>query len=384
MLSQLVNYFSEADFMPHGHCYLWRPGLVWTHVMTDMLIGIAYVSISLTLYSLLRKIKLPFSAMVLSFGVFIGACGATHFMEVWNLWYASYWWAGMVKVLTAIASVATAIWLIKLRSQILSVAEAAKLSEARRAELEESHRVLGDQQKMLAHSAKMSALGEMAGGIAHEINSPLGIITLHANQLERLQKRGALTPEMIDQEAKLIASTALRIGEIIKGLRAFARDGDKDPFVSVRVSSIVADALVLCQTKFRNHGIALQLSDIPEELEIECQPVQISQVFLNLLNNSFDAVQGIFDGWVRVVVREQPDEVEIIFTDSGKGIPAEVQVRLMQPFFTTKEVGKGTGLGLSISKGIIEAHAGSIRLNVESANTQFVVTLPKKHQTAGL
>ena len=77
--------FAESGFMPHGHCYLWQPALVWTNVITDGLIGLAYVSISLSLYGLIRKIKLPFSAMVLSFGIFIGACGATHFLEVWKL-----------------------------------------------------------------------------------------------------------------------------------------------------------------------------------------------------------------------------------------------------------------------------------------------------------
>jgi PAS domain S-box-containing protein len=141
----LAAFFSQMGFMPHGHCYLWRPALVWTHVLSDMLIGLAYVSISLTLYALVRKIRLPFSSMVLSFGVFIGACGATHFMEVWNLWNADYWAGGFVKVLTAIASVATGAWLIHLRPQILTVAESVKLVAQQKLDLEELNRTLEDQ-----------------------------------------------------------------------------------------------------------------------------------------------------------------------------------------------------------------------------------------------
>jgi C4-dicarboxylate-specific signal transduction histidine kinase len=373
------SYFSEAGFMPHGHCYLWNPGLVWTHVVTDLLIGLAYVSISLSLYSLIRKIQLPFSAMVLSFGVFIGACGATHFMEVWNLWYASYWWAAFVKVLTAIASVATGLWLIKLKPQIIAVAEAAKLSEQRREQLEKANHELGEQQKVLAHSAKMSALGEMAGGIAHEINSPLGIITVHANQLERFSARGALTPEMIKAEAQLIAATAKRIGEIIKGLRAFAREGEKDPFVLTPAATIINDALVLCQNRFISHGIELRITPPAPGIELECRPVQIGQVLLNLLSNSFDAVVGRPEKWVALETTESAGQVHFTVTDSGAGVPEEIAAKLFQPFFTTKELGKGTGLGLSISKGIADAHQGTLTLDPRSSRTRFVLCLPQAH-----
>src|SRR6266478_258058 len=99
------TFFSQDGFMPHGHCYLWNPALVWTMVISDSLIGLAYTSISMILYSLVRKIKLPFSAMFVAFGVFILACGATHWMEVFTLWIPAYWIAALVKVVTAAASV---------------------------------------------------------------------------------------------------------------------------------------------------------------------------------------------------------------------------------------------------------------------------------------
>lgn len=376
--------------MPHGHCYLWQPSLVWTHVISDFLIGLAYLSISISLYALIRKIKLPFSAVVVSFGVFIGACGATHFMEVWNLWRADYWAAGWVKVVTAIASVTTGVWLFKLMPNIIAVAEAARVSlerkelleklnselEARSAELKATNDRLAEQQKALAHSAKMSALGEMAGGIAHEINSPLGIITLHANQIERLQKRGTLTPETIAREAQLIASTAKRIGDIIKGLRAFAREGEKDPFLVTPVQRILDDVLVLCRNRFSANDTHLKIGEIPPGLDIECRPVQVIQIILNLLNNAFDAAQPSVDNWVSIEIRETEGMCRFQVTDSGPGMTAEVASKIFQPFFTTKGVGKGTGLGLSISKGIAEAHHGSLECRYSTLPTQFTLAIP--------
>jgi signal transduction histidine kinase len=119
----IARFFSTNGFMPHGHCYLWNSALVTTHVISDTLIGLAYISISLSLYLLIRKIKVPFSSMVLAFGVFIGACGMTHFLEVWNLWHADYWISAGMKVTTAVASVATGIWLWRLSPKIVFVSD---------------------------------------------------------------------------------------------------------------------------------------------------------------------------------------------------------------------------------------------------------------------
>lgn len=138
--------------MPRGHCYLWNQPLVFAHLISDLLIGLAYTAISLSLYSLVRKIRLPFSAMVLSFGVFIGACGATHFMEVLTLWQPQYWWSAGVKLITAFASVATGIWLVKLKPKILTLAEAAKAAKGHLGDLERQTLELQNANKLLRES----------------------------------------------------------------------------------------------------------------------------------------------------------------------------------------------------------------------------------------
>src|SRR4051812_8491453 len=110
---------SSETFMPHGHCYLWKPSLVWTMAVSDTLICLAYLFISANLYALVRKIKLPFSWMIVAFGIFIAACGLTHAMEVWNIWQPMYWLSAAIKVITAVASVTTAALLVPTKSKIV-------------------------------------------------------------------------------------------------------------------------------------------------------------------------------------------------------------------------------------------------------------------------
>ena len=107
--------FLSGDFQPHGFCYRWNSGLVWLNVLSDALIALAYFTIPFTLLWFIRKRRdLPFSWMFALFGVFIIACGMTHVMEVWNLWHAQYWLAGIIKTITALASILTAILLVQL------------------------------------------------------------------------------------------------------------------------------------------------------------------------------------------------------------------------------------------------------------------------------
>ena len=137
----LRQVFGAGEFMPHGYCYIWNPGLVWLHVISDSLIALSYFTIPFTLLRFVRKRRdLPFSWMFVLFGAFIVACGATHVMEVWNLWHAQYWLAGGLKAVTAIASVATAILLVRLVPQALklpNISEWARANAALESEIHE-------------------------------------------------------------------------------------------------------------------------------------------------------------------------------------------------------------------------------------------------------
>lgn len=262
----------------------------------------------------------------------------------------------------------------KLENSVASIEEQVK---SRTKELEESQRVIVEQQGAMIASAKMSSLGEMAGGIAHEINNPLAIIKGKASIVKKHLIKGSLDVDKLGEELLKIENTTERIAKIIRGLRSFSRNAAADPMEVVRLSSVLEDTLELCQERFKNHSIELRI-DCQVDTSLECRPSQLSQVLINLLGNAHDAVKELPQKWVAIETVVQLSTVTIRITDSGTGIPTEVAEKMMLPFFTTKEVGKGTGLGLSISKGIVEDHHGQLYLDPSHRNTCFVIELPLK------
>ena len=230
-------------------------------------------------------------------------------------------------------------------------------------------------QVQITNSAKMAALGEMAGGVAHEINTPLAVITLLTQQLRDVV--GSIESAMLDSRLAIIERTSLRIAKIVRGLLVFARDADADQPEPALLKSLIEDTLELCRERFINHRVELIVDDIPADLTITCRATQISQAILNLLSNAFDAVADVSPKWVRLTVRALVSGgVEIAITDSGPGIPDAIRSRMFQPFFTTKAVGKGAGLGLSITEALIEGHGGSLSVDTSSEHTRIVVRLP--------
>lgn len=242
----------------------------------------------------------------------------------------------------------------------------------------------------LITAAKMSSLGEMASGIAHEINNPLAIISGKAELLKMYLEKGNIDLQLFAKELAKVSDTAHRIGKIIKGLRTFSRDSQRDPMVSENLNRIVFDSLEFCRERFRNQGVEIRFQpfsnavrDTSEEGEarINCRAPQIAQVIINLLNNAFDAVSAQPERWVEISIEAKQnagsgERVRLMVTDSGTGIPEAIREKLMVPFFTTKEVGKGTGLGLSISHGVARDHGGELYYDSSCANTRFVLELP--------
>lgn len=244
-------------------------------------------------------------------------------------------------------------------------------------ELSESQQLILQQQQSLLATTKMSALGEMAAGMAHEINNPLAIIQLNATQLTELLQEKPIREALALKMLGSIVSTTERIARIVQGLRTFSRDGNQDPYVHVGVSQLVNETVAFCRERFRHHGVELVIEVPDETLSFEGRATQISQVMLNLLVNAFDAVADCPRRRVQVSALAVEDRVEIRVTDSGAGIPPDVRRKIFEPFFTTKDIGKGTGMGLSISLGIVLAHGGRLRLDDTSVHTCFVVELPR-------
>lgn len=244
----------------------------------------------------------------------------------------------------------------------------------------EAYEKIDQQHLKLVHSAKLASIGEMAASIAHEINNPLTIINGNVGLLRRMV--GTILPATEKWRLYLdgIENTVHRIDKIIRGLKALSRDGSADPFEVVDLRKSIDNAVSLVREKFASRGIDFNEVYPAPPMWIECRAVQIEQIIINLLNNTYDAVRDLPQKWVEVRIQDSGSYWTISIADSGPGIPKSHQDKIMLPFFTTKELHQGTGLGLSISKGIAEEHNGSLELDRQSPNTKFVITLPKKQK----
>ncbi len=225
-------------------------------------------------------------------------------------------------------------------------------------------------------AAQLSAVGEMAASVAHEINNPLAILQGKATILQKLARENRITEEKVLQESEKMIRASQRISRILQSLKFVARNGERDPLISCHIPSVLAEVLELASERFRSNNVQLKISVNPEH-RVYCRQVQLGQVLLNLLNNAFDAVFGFEKAWVDVQSFSVGEKIYISVTDSGNGLIPEVANKIMQPFFTTKELGQGTGLGLSISRAIVEAHDGRLFLDDSGPHTRFVIELPQ-------
>jgi PAS domain S-box-containing protein len=252
------------------------------------------------------------------------------------------------------------------------VAHVEDLTDRKRVEQE----LEGNRAQMVS-SSRLSALGMMAGGIAHEINNPLAVIHASAANISRMAESGSVPVPAVLKNCHRISQTADRISRIVRSLRHVARETSADEFRETQVREIVDETLELCAERFRAHNIRLVVSAVDRSAVISCREVQICQVLLNLLQNSFDElVDWEGERWVTLDVSYYPGWVVFSVTDSGPGIAREHRAHIMEPFFTTKPVGKGIGLGLSISRSIALEHRGTLELDQGSPYTCFRLKLP--------
>lgn len=243
-------------------------------------------------------------------------------------------------------------------------------------EIVEAKKKIREQEAKAQYSAKLASLGEMAAGIAHEVNNPLAIIQGTANILGQVVRKEPVDKEFVCELSDKIMQTSERISKTVRSLKALSRNGESDPMTSVLLQKVIGQCLDLSSQKFRSSEVKLLVEAHEGDIYVLGREVELSQVLLNLLVNAVDAVKDLSERWVKITVRTNKAFVDIFVTDSGHGIPVEIRDKIMNPFFTTKDVNQGTGLGLSISKNIISSHGGELGLLANEPHTTFRIRLP--------
>jgi C4-dicarboxylate-specific signal transduction histidine kinase len=234
-----------------------------------------------------------------------------------------------------------------------------------------------EHQAWAINSSKLVELGEVAAGVAHEINNPLTIIDC-ANRIilkKAIKADGSCDIELIQKNAEKVDRMTKRIAKIVSCMQMVSRSDSFDPASNYFFEELLNGTLDLYMDKLNNFEINFS-SKIEPGIVIYCQHIQILQVLMNLFSNAIDAIKNLDEKWIYFEIKTLDGMAEIKFIDSGNGIPEAIRTKIFQPFFTTKGIGNGTGLGLSISNGLIERNDGKMRIDGNHKNTCFVITIP--------
>lgn len=246
--------------------------------------------------------------------------------------------------------------------------------------LEAANLEIKETQEQLHSAEKLASIGQLAAGVAHEINNPLGSIMLYASMLKRkLEKAGCENQN--SEDLALIMEEANRCKNIVSNLLNFARQG-KLRISTINVAEIVKGIVSTLSLNPEYNGVSFNINELTEDASIGGDGDQIKQVFINLIVNAVEAVEACDKKEISVNIKRDDEYLTTEISDSGCGIPAENVAKIFTPFFTTKKMGKGTGLGLAITYGIVKMHKGDIRVkSVEGKGTTFTIKFPVKLKT---
>ena len=403
MFAFIRELLDSDTLSPHGICLLWQPGLIWTHVVADAIIAASYLSIPIVLASLvLKRDDIAFGWVFWCFVTFIVACGSTHVMSIVTLWLPAYGLEAVLKVVTAAASLGTAIalWFLlprilalpsprqlshvneSLRNRILERDQAVKALEGERVERERT-------EAMLRQAQKMEAIGQLTGGMAHDFNNLLNIVIANLERAQRQLPRGATLSPLINDAMKGAESAAAMTHKLL----AFARNQPLRP-VSVDLNGLLRGLSRILLGAFHSR-INVRFALASNLWGVRADQNQLECCIVNLAVNARDAMDADSPGRLTFTTANvdrseaakleglDPAEDYVVteVADSGRGMTAETIKRASEPFFTTKPTGRGTGLGLSQVLGFAIQSGG--HLTIESAlgtGTRVRLYLPR-HRT---
>lgn len=411
-MDDLLALLTDKRFMPHGHCYLWRPDLLWTNVIADSLIALSYITIPFTLIYFIHKRKdVPFDWMLAAFGVFILACGTSHLIEILTIWKPYYWLSALVKVITAIASVITAILLVRLVPAALKIPSPQQLARV--------NDELREAQAELVTTARRAGMAEIATNVLHNVGNVLNSVNVsaqvlydkvHASKGVSVAKvvqlmeehsdhlgdfissdpKGRALPEYLGKlaeslaterqgminELALLTRSIDHIKEIVATQQSYA--GNSSVLEPGSMRELIEDVVRICHASLARHNVTLvkELDDIPP---MALDKHKVLQILINLINNARQALESVTDRPSRITLRltvvdDRRARIEV--EDNGEGISMDNIDHVFEHGFTTRAEGHGFGLHSCI----LAAHEMGGDLVVRSAGpgqgALFILELP--------
>ena len=231
----------------------------------------------------------------------------------------------------------------------------------------------------LVRKSRLASLGEVSSNIAHEINNPSSVIQSTLFILNKKIDEDKVDKEEIIKGLQRIKKMIERMNKIIAGFRKLSRVDNDSDFEHFSIDDLVNESIVLVENKLKHNGIELSFDKKGIEKDIFGNTIQLSQVIINMLNNSIYAIKDLESKWIKIESFIDESKTQIMITDSGGGIPEEIRAKIFEPFFSSKKIGDGTGIGMSISCEILLKHGGTIKIDSDCPNTRFIITIP--HQS---
>jgi signal transduction histidine kinase len=336
-----TSWFSSGQFLPHGHCYLWSPGVLWMNVVGDLLIAMAYFTIPFALlYIARRRRDLSFDWLVVCFGVFVVACGLTYVMDVWNVWHAHYWLQGIVKLLTAAASIPTAILLWRFLPGILMLP---------------SQRQLRDANESLARANR--ELEAFTASVSHDLRSPLTTIAGQAGLLE------LSLPDATDEQKRRLSriqGSVKQMSELIEALLVLSRISRQT------LHREIVDVTALAESIVQD----MRQKDPERNVEVVIQPNMavhgdrrlVGDLFQNLLSNAWKFTSKTAQARIEIGQSSGGSLATLYIRDNGAGFDMTYEQKLFKPFQRLHGTADfdGSGVGLATVARIVDRHGGRI------------------------
>ena len=380
MFGSIQRFFSSEYFMPHGHCYLWKPALVTLEVGSNGLIAASYLAISATLGYLVYRVRdIPFRLMYLAFGLFIVTCGFTHIFDVWVIWHPDYWVDSFVRCVTALASVGTAVALPSLVPKAVAIAHGARAAHERGIALETMVKDLGTMYERTKEVEQLKT--QFFANVSHELRTPLALIL---GPVEQLLAKSSIEPEQRDVLQLIRRNARLLLKQVNDLLDVSKLEAGKlrPRYAHADIARLARLAASHFEPLAAERGLSFHV-DAPAALPADFDRDQVERVVFNLLSNAFKFTPagGVVRLRVDSVLHGDARFARIRVGDSGPGVAPEHRMAVFDRFRqleggSTRRFG-GSGLGLAIAKDFVGLHGGTIRVDTaDEGGALFTVEIP--------